>query len=399
VQRQPVLWIMPITSTLFALLHGVVALLAGAAAPYRALGPLARAQLCGAACRLVFSAVAAASALLLAAAAPWTLLPQPSPLQGRVAAAASAARGTLPRPLATVASAVGAAPGAHALLAAAAAAAAPVAEACASAAAAATRAAQHLAASQQQQGLAAGAAGVAGDGAPESWVQLPATVLCCFAAGYYALRLWQLVRSRAANLRGVALLQYTLLLVVYGVSSYKGSQVALCAVALGCEAAGVPAAAGKVLDLLAAGGRAAAAGTTAAAGRVPRAHGGLRGGVLLLERLMFPAFRVLPQALLTVLVVLSSAAFTHPAYYSLAVAGMCLCHVLNVLKAASIYGGGGGKASSTAAHARRGARAAAAALEAAAVSQGVAYAAAGAGASSSSSSKQAGGDDVAAASP
>jgi hypothetical protein len=46
---------------------------------------------------------------------------------------------------------------------------------------------------------------------------------------------------------------------------------------------------------------------------------------------------VLPQVLLTVLVVLSSASFGSIYYYSLAVAGMCLCHVINVLKAVRLY--------------------------------------------------------------
>lgn len=41
--------------------------------------------------------------------------------------------------------------------------------------------------------------------------------------------------------------------------------------------------------------------------------------------------------LLTVLVVLSSQSFSTVYYYGLAVAGMCLCHVLNVLKARTIY--------------------------------------------------------------
>jgi hypothetical protein len=41
--------------------------------------------------------------------------------------------------------------------------------------------------------------------------------------------------------------------------------------------------------------------------------------------------------LLTVLIVLSPQSFGTVYYYGLAVAGMCLCHVLNVLKARSIY--------------------------------------------------------------
>jgi hypothetical protein len=46
---------------------------------------------------------------------------------------------------------------------------------------------------------------------------------------------------------------------------------------------------------------------------------------------------VLPQLLLSVVVVLSSQSFINMYYYGLAVAGMCLCHVLNVLKALNIY--------------------------------------------------------------
>lgn len=46
---------------------------------------------------------------------------------------------------------------------------------------------------------------------------------------------------------------------------------------------------------------------------------------------------MLPQVLLTVLVVLSSQSFGNVYYYGLAVAGLCLCQVLNVLKAMSIY--------------------------------------------------------------
>jgi hypothetical protein len=46
---------------------------------------------------------------------------------------------------------------------------------------------------------------------------------------------------------------------------------------------------------------------------------------------------VLPQLLLSVVVVLSSQSFVNMYYYGLAVAGMCLCHVLNVIKALNIY--------------------------------------------------------------
>lgn len=53
--------------------------------------------------------------------------------------------------------------------------------------------------------------------------------------------------------------------------------------------------------------------------------------------------------LLTVLVVLSSASFSNLYYYGLAVAGMCLCHVINVVKALNIYSGKPGSAVAAAA--------------------------------------------------
>jgi hypothetical protein len=303
VQRHPLLWVMPITSTLCALLHGTVALAAHATSrSYRALGPLARAQFCGAVCRLVYSAAVSACALtLLAAAGPWMLLPQPSPLQEPISSAA----GTLHTALAGHFTAVGAAlwgnPGTQALLAAAAAAAAPVQQAVVAAVSALPAVIVDGLSTASQAAAAAvprGAAQLPQQqlevlGADRAWVLLPATLLACVAAGYYAFRLWRLMRGRGADSpRGVALLRYTLLLLVYGVAGFKGSQVCLLAAALGCEAVGVPAAAGKVMDLLAAGHLAAAAGAGPVCGSVvPRSGGSVRKGLLLLERALFPLFR------------------------------------------------------------------------------------------------------------
>lgn len=53
--------------------------------------------------------------------------------------------------------------------------------------------------------------------------------------------------------------------------------------------------------------------------------------------------------LLTVLIVLSPQSFGNVYYYGLAVAGKCLCHVLNVLKARSIYSSKPGRAVAAAA--------------------------------------------------
>jgi len=222
------------------------------------------------------------------------VLPQPSPLQDTVVQAAAAASAAVVGPLKGLADAVAASEGTQALLAAAAAVVQPLREVWVSAvtavpeglsaAALAAKAAVQQAAQQlpQQQQMPLNE--------EDAWVLLPATLLCCMAAGYYAFSLWRLMRRRSTAPRGVALLRYTLLLLVYGVASYKGSQVALLAVALACEAVGVPAAAGKALDLLAAGQTAAAVGVPTT-GVVPRSAGAVRKGLLLLERIMFPVFR------------------------------------------------------------------------------------------------------------
>jgi hypothetical protein len=297
VQRHPLLWVMPITSTLFALLHGTVALLAHAtSSSYRALGTLARAQFCARLCRLVYSAAVSACALTLLAAAPWMLLPQPP--QDTVIEAAGAVSAAVTGHVQAVTAALGSSEGVKGLLAAAASAAQPVQQVWVSAAAALPPAVTEL--------LSAGVAAASGAvqrgaahlpqqqlemlGPDRAWVLLPATLLACVAAGYYAFRLWRLMRGRGADSRGVALLRYTLLLLVYGVASFKGSQVALLAVALGCEGVGVPAAAGKVLDLLAAGA-AARGGVPVRGVVVSRSAGGLRKGLLQLERVLFPLLR------------------------------------------------------------------------------------------------------------
>ena len=63
-------------------------------------------------------------------------------------------------------------------------------------------------------------------GTPTGLPSLAASVLTCSSAGFFALHLWVLVKHRAAQRGAIAILQYTLLLVVYGVGSYRNIQVA-----------------------------------------------------------------------------------------------------------------------------------------------------------------------------
>jgi len=66
----------------------------------------------------------------------------------------------------------------------------------------------------------------ASESAPE--VDHLAEVVACCATGFFALHLWVLVRHRVGG--AVALLQYTALLLLFGVASYRSIQVGLGAV-------------------------------------------------------------------------------------------------------------------------------------------------------------------------
>lgn len=287
VQRQPILWVMPITSTLFAALHSIACLLGSwTSKRYNSLSPLQRACCCSLLCQLAFSAAASAAAALLLLSHPLELLPRSLPLPAAAVQLLTSAGPAVVTPVKLIANSILGGSAIGSLIA-------------------------------------------------DANVQQLATLLTCAAAGYYAFRLWLLVRSRAAHQAGqlLALLQYTLLLLVYSVASYKGSQVGLLAAALICEAAGVPAAAGEVLDLLAAapGGR---------AGSV------MRRSLLLTERLTFPLLRVLPQVGITVAVVLSPAAFGsgEQAFhaYCLCLALLGLCHLMSVIRARQVYSAAAG---------------------------------------------------------
>lgn len=190
VQRQPILWVMPITSTLFAALHSIACLLGSwTSKRYNSLSPLQRACCCSLLCQLAFSAAASAAAVLLLLSHPLELLPRSLPLPAAAVQLLTSAGPAVVTPVKLIANSILGGSAIGSLIA-------------------------------------------------DANVQQLATPLTCAAAGYYAFRLWLLVRSRAAHQAGqlLALLQYTLLLLVYSVASYKGSQVgglAYCSSRLG----------------------------------------------------------------------------------------------------------------------------------------------------------------------
>eukprot|EP00878_Enallax_costatus_P015331 GHUV01016058.1.p1 GENE.GHUV01016058.1~~GHUV01016058.1.p1 ORF type:complete len:614 (+),score=192.40 GHUV01016058.1:388-2229(+) len=272
VQRQPLLWVMPITSLCFALLHSCIGVMSSSmSTAYNTLSTSAKAGYCSAACQLVFSAVAAVAALMLIVNHPMLLLPG-----GLTSAVLS----------------------------------------------------QKL---QHTQGMEASA----GQHAADYTLHIAGitTLMTCAAAGYYAFKLWVLVRGRSRPQSSLlALLQYTVLLIVYSVSSYKGTHSALLAAALVSEAVGVPAAAGVMCEVLGQG-----------SSRARRAW-------KLLECVTFPCFRVLPQLFLCAVLALNPSLHDDvqnqhhlTTHWHTALLAMALCQMANYLRARRLYSRSGSK--------------------------------------------------------
>ncbi|GBF87498.1 cyclopropane fatty acid synthase [Raphidocelis subcapitata] len=139
-----------------------------------------------------------------------------------------------------------------------------------------------------------------------------AGALTTAATGFFAFRLWLLVKQRRGAL---AVAQYTALLLVYGVASYKQAHVPLLAAALCCELAAVPALARRMRP----------------AGR--------RGDALLaLERLAFVLLRLLPHLALAALAAGAPAgAFATPAHRALAGAGLGVTLLVDAAKARRLF--------------------------------------------------------------
>lgn len=195
VQRQPLLWVMPITSLSFALLQSCIgAISSWTSTAYNSLVAPAKAAYCSAACQIVFSAVASAAALLLVVNHPILLLPWGcgSPVLGPQT-------------------------------------------------------------QQTTEGMGLSAGQLTAE-CPHKILTSVTTLMTCAAAGYYAFKLWVLVRGRFRSHSSLlALLQYTVLLIIYSVSSYKGVYSALLAAALVSEAVGIAGAAGVMCEMLSCG--------------------------------------------------------------------------------------------------------------------------------------------------
>ena len=282
VRGHPTLWLMPAAFTAYAALHWA---LASAGAPlfhngYALLPPAARARWLAAAAHLAHSALAGGAALALALAWPREVL-------------GGAAAAWLP-------AGFGASSGG----------------AKSAAAAAVSRLPFAAFRSAASTGATAPAAAAAAAALLPADPAAAAAALAAAATGFFAFRLWLLARAPRGS--ALAVLQYALLLLVYGVVAYKREHVGPLAAALACELAAVPA-------------------------LLRRLRGGSGGGLLLaLERAAFVLLRLLPHAALAAAAGAAWArpagggkaafAFASPAYAALAAAGLGVVLVGDLVK-------------------------------------------------------------------
>eukprot|EP00798_Chlamydomonas_sp_ICE-L_P032282 gene32282-16848_t len=131
------------------------------------------------------------------------------------------------------------------------------------------------------------------------------TVIICIATGFCAFQLWLCVRNRLFTRTIHAILQYTTLLLLFGVAAYKGSNVAFLAISLCSEAASVPFLVNKLQNI---------AGVSPSSSSYQRTKQA--------NLIMLIAFRALPFIIITIMVLLSPSAFTSLAFYATALAGM-----------------------------------------------------------------------------
>lgn len=166
---------------------------------------------------------------------------------------------------------------------------------------------------------------------------------CAMPAALCMLRCPALLLRRLFQQTRTSVVQYTVLLLLFGVASYKSVGLPFLAVTPVTELSTVLLLSDKLMDI----------------GGLPPA-GGLRAGLASVCRFAFLAFRAAPHFLIMVLVLLSPGAFANALYYAMALAGMALLNGLNYSKAQELLLGVGGSRGAAASSAKHGGAAAAA---------------------------------------
>lgn len=164
---------------------------------------------------------------------------------------------------------------------------------------------------------------------------LPQALIIC-SAGFFGFVLWAEVSARlysGGSHRHMA--HFTLLLILFSAAAYKYEHTAFMAMTLLSEFNSIPRLAGKLLGMATTAG---AAGTDSAI--MARAATVLAAA----DRFTFLAFRLVPHALLGLLVLFQPSAFATRAYYALAAGGMLYMNFANARRAAALLAAPAAKA-------------------------------------------------------
>ncbi|GFR51020.1 hypothetical protein Agub_g13347 [Astrephomene gubernaculifera] len=159
-------------------------------------------------------------------------------------------------------------------------------------------------------------------------ITLP-SIITAASTGVFAFNLWACVRARLFARSVSAILQYTLLAVLFGTATIKGVGVPFLAATLASEVFSVLFLAGKLQDM---------AGL---------ARTSLRRYTRLAEQVTLVTCRLLPHAAVAVVVLANPGAFGSPLYYVMCLAGMAFTNWLNMRKAAQLFGQTSSSASSS----------------------------------------------------
>ncbi|PSC74866.1 cyclopropane-fatty-acyl-phospholipid synthase [Micractinium conductrix] len=157
-----------------------------------------------------------------------------------------------------------------------------------------------------------------------SWCADLPQALIVSSAGFFGFVLWVEVRGRLYRRRFAQMAHFTLLLCLFSAAAYKSEHTAFMALTLLSECNSVVRLAGKLA--------ATASGAGAGGAALARARAALAGA----DRVTFLAFRLVPHALLGLLVLVQPGAFASRASYLLALSGMAYMTVLNGQRAATL---------------------------------------------------------------
>ncbi|KAG2447750.1 hypothetical protein HYH02_007208 [Chlamydomonas schloesseri] len=149
-------------------------------------------------------------------------------------------------------------------------------------------------------------------------ITLP-SIITAVSAGVFAFNLWMCVRARLFERTALAIVQYTLLLVLFGTATFKGVGVPFLAATLASEVFTVAFLSGKLQEM-------------AGMGRTS-----LRRTTRLVERVTLVLCRLLPHGVMAAAVVSQPAAFGRTLYYAMCVAGMGFQTFLNCHKAVLLF--------------------------------------------------------------